>query len=107
MKKKFKTIDILGFYFAKALANDQYDSVLEINAFLMGTKIEKDQLPIPYLAMRKPLTKQLPWLNGLTLPDRKPSRLRKKWLENIIKNHGSEIELESFTKVEIKQILKA
>ena len=121
-KKKFLLVDVLALFFGKSFAGQQIDPVTEIFTFLTGTK--HNGLPIPYLALRKPLIKQLPWLNTLSLSYKKSAgkrsdgdttgdfekltagekKAKKTWIENLIHCHGREIELHPLSSEEIRSL---
>lgn len=121
-KKKFLLVDVIALFFGKSFAGQQIDPVKEIYSFLTGNK--SNNLPIPYLALRKPLIKQLPWLNTLSLSYKKSSgkrtgsdttgdiekltpgekKAKKTWIDNLIRCHGEEVELQPLTTEEIKSL---
>ncbi|OGD81543.1 hypothetical protein A2572_04115 [Candidatus Collierbacteria bacterium RIFOXYD1_FULL_40_9] len=121
-KKKFLLVDVLALFFGRSFAGQQVDAVNEIFTFLTGRV--NDKLPIPYLALRKPLIKQLPWLNTLSLSYKKSAgnrtftdqagdfekltagekKAKKTWIENLIHCHGKEVELQPLSSEEVRSL---
>ena len=101
MKKKFKTVDLLTLYYGKPFPGCCYTNVIDICEFLLNKHL--GMTPIPNIAMQKPITLQIKWLNALRLPDRKTNSAE--WLENLLKTHGELTDLEPFDKKTVAQIL--
>ena len=90
-KKVFKTEDVVALYLCKTFNLKQMPKIKEIVEFLLGSASNFDYSNVDTMnQIHEKLIKQFEWLGSL----RYNRKELEKWLENIIRTHGSALTLE-------------